>query len=46
MDAIALVRPHLSLASQGFSLSAASNDMQELPTTLYHRMMASLAYAA
>ena len=46
VDAIALVRRHLWLASEGFSLSAASNDMQELPTTLYHRMVDSLAYAA
>ena len=46
MDAIALVRRHLWLASEGFSLSAASTDTQELPATLYHRMMDSLAYAA
>ena len=46
VDAIALVRRHLWLVSEGFSLSAASNDMQELPTTLYHRMVDSLAYAA
>ena len=46
VDAIALVRRHLWLASEGFSLSAASNDMQELPTALYHRMVDSLAYAA
>ena len=46
VDAIALVRRHLWLASEGFSLSAASMDMQELPATLYHRMVDSLAYAA
>ena len=31
---------------RGFSLSAASTDIQELPATLYHRMVDSLAYAA
>ena len=46
VDAIALVRRHLWLASEGFSLSAASTDTQELPITLYHRMVDSLAYAA
>ena len=46
VDAIALVRRHLWLASEGFSLSAASTDTQELPVTLYHRMVDSLAYAA
>jgi hypothetical protein len=45
VDAIALVRRHLWLASEGFSLSAASTDAQELPATLYHRMVDSLAYA-
>ena len=46
VDAIALVRRHLWLASAGFSSSAASPDVQELPATLYHRMVDSLAYAA
>ena len=46
VDAIALVRRHLWLASEGFSLSAASTDTQELPVTLYYRMVDSLAYAA
>ena len=46
VDAIALVRRHLWLASEGFSLSAASTDTQELPAALYHRMVDSLAYAA
>ena len=46
VDAIALVRRHLWLASEGFSLSAASPYAQELPVTLYHRMVDSLAYAA
>ena len=44
--AIALVRRHLWLASEGFSLSAAAPEVQELPATLYHRMLDSLAYAA
>ena len=46
VDAIALVRRHLWLASEGFSLSAASTDTQELPATLYDRLVDSLAYAA
>ena len=45
-DAIALVRRHLWLASDGFSLSAASTDMPEFPATLYHRLDESLVYAA
>ena len=46
VDAIALVRRHLWLASEGFSLSAACTDTQELPAALYNRMVDSLAYAA
>ncbi len=46
VDAIALVRRHLWLASEGFSLSAASPDTQELPVALYHQLVDSLAYAA
>ena len=46
VDAIALVRRHLWLASEGFSLSAADPDTQELPVALYHRLVDSLAYAA
>ena len=46
VDAIALVRRHLWLASEGFELSAVSTDTQELPATLYRRMVDSLAYAA
>ena len=46
VDAIALMRRHLWLASEGFSLSAASLDTQELPVALYHRLVDSLAYAA
>ena len=46
VDAIALVRRQLWLASEGFSLSAASLDTQELPVALYRRLVDSLAYAA
>ena len=46
VDAIALVRRHLWLASEGFSRSPGDPDIQELPATLYHRMVDSLAYAA
>ena len=46
VDAIALMRHHLRLASEGFSLSTAAPDVRELPTTLYHRLVDSLAYAA
>ena len=46
VDAIALVRRRLWLASEGFSLSASDPDVQELPVTLFHRLVDSLAYAA
>ena len=46
VDAIALVRRHLWLASEGFSLSVADPDTQELPVALYHRMVDPLAHAA
>ena len=46
VDAIALVRRHLWMAPEGFSLSAANPDTQELPVALYHRLVDSLAYAA
>ena len=46
VDAIALVRRHLWLASEGFSLSTADHDVRKLPIRLYHRIMDSLAYAA
>ena len=46
VDAIALVRRRLWLASEGFSLSAADPDIQELPVALFHRLVDSLAYAA
>ena len=46
MDALALARRHLWLASRGFSLSAADTDVQELPVALYHPLSDSLAHAA
>ena len=46
VDAIALVRRHLWLASEDFSLSAGNSDTQKFPIALYHRMVDSLAYAA
>ena len=46
VDAIALVRRHLWLASEGFPRSTAEPDMQEVPVALYHRMVDSLTYAA
>ena len=46
VDAIALVRRHLWLASEDFLLSVGNPDTQEFPVALYHRMVDSLAYAA
>ena len=46
VDAIALVRRHLWLASDDFSRSAGNPDTQGFPVALYHRMVDSLAYAA
>ena len=46
VDAIALVRRRLWLASEGSSLSAPDPDMQELPVALFHRLVDSLTYAA
>ena len=46
VDAIALVRRHLWLASEGFSLWPPEPDIQKFPSTLYHRLIDSLAYAA
>ena len=46
VDAIALARRHLWLVAEGFSLSAADPDAQELSVALYHRHVDSLAYAA
>ena len=46
MYAIALTRRYLWLAPEGFSLSAADPDIQELPVALYHPLADSLVYAA
>ena len=46
VDAIALVRRHLWLTSEGFSTSVVDPDIQELPVALYRRLVDSLAYAA
>ena len=46
MDAIALARCHLWLALEGFSLSAADPDIQELPAALYHPLADPLADTA
>ena len=46
VDAIALVRRHLWLASEGSSLSAADPGIRKVPAALYHRLVDSLAYAA
>ena len=46
VDAIALVRRHLWLASEGFSLSDAEPDIWKVPAALYYRLVDSLAYAA
>ena len=46
VDAIALLRRHLWLASEGLSLAADNSDTQELPVALYYRMVDSPAYLA
>ena len=46
VDAIALVRRHLWLASEGFSTSPPEPDIQKLSFNLFHRLIDSLAYAA
>ena len=46
VDAIALVRRHLWLASEGFSMSAPHPDNEKAPTAFYARLIDSLAYAA
>ena len=45
-DAIALVRRHLWLASDIFSMSSQKPDMQKIPTPMLNRFMESLTYAA
>ncbi len=44
--AIALVRHHLWLASEDFSLWPPEPDIQKFPSALYHRLIDSLDYAA
>ena len=46
IDAIALVRRHLWLASETFCTSSQKPDMREIPTPMFHRFMESLTYAA
>ncbi len=46
VDAIALVRRHLWLASQSFSMSAPDDDREKQPLDLYARLIDSPAYAA
>ena len=46
VDAIALVRHHLWLASDGLSRSASVPDTQDLPVALYRPLVDSLACAA
>ena len=46
VDAIALVRRHLWLASETFCMSSQRPDMLEIPTPLFNRFMESLTYAA
>ena len=46
VDAIALVRRHLWLASQSFSMSAPDDDREKQPLDLCARLIDSLAYTA
>ena len=46
VDAIALVRRHLWLASEGFSTSPPHPDDEKVPAAFYARLLDSLAYAA
>ncbi len=46
VDAIALVRRHRWLASEGFSTSTADLDGGKAPSPFYDRLIDSLAYAA
>ena len=39
IDAIALVRRHLWLASEGFSMSAPQLDSEKVPTAFYARLI-------
>ena len=46
VDAIALVRRHLWITSEGFSMSPPQTDAEKAPAALYYRLLDSLAYAA
>lgn len=46
VDAIALLRRHLWIASEGFSMSPPQTDAEKAPAALYYRLLDSLAYAA
>ena len=46
VDAIAVVRHHLWLASEGFSMSPSHPHSEKVPTAFYARLIDSLAYAA
>ena len=45
VDAIALVRRHLWIASHTFSMSVSDDDVEKVPDKLYARLIDSLAYA-
>ena len=46
VDAIAMVRRHLWIASEGFSTSTPRTDDEKVPAAIYARLLDSLAYAA
>ena len=46
VDAIAMVRRHLWIASEGFSTSQPRTDDEKVPDAIYARLLDSLAYAA
>ena len=46
VDAVALVRRHLWIASLNFSKSSLDNEFEEVPAILYACLIDSLAYAA
>ena len=45
-DAIALVRQHLWLASETFSMSSDEPEMRKVPASFFNRLIESLCYAA
>ncbi len=46
VDAIALVRRHLWIASHTFSMSASGTNIEKAPGRLHARLIDSLVYAA